>query len=758
MSTIRRLSRLADTLRPTGDPTAAPDIVLRVGLVAFVAVLTLVLFPPRGGQEAPAVGVGVVAPDDVIAPFDYEVRWSEEELGRRQELAALTVAPVYAPSPDAADRGIANIEAYLDRAEATIEERDAEALEALNRVDGMSLGLRPVELRDLADPETRQALRAFARDVVPAIYAEGWLLRAADAARVRASQISVLIPDREEIALPLQRVTALRPGAEIAALDERARQLEPGVERLARQLLPGLLAPNLEARPSLTAIRREEARRRVTPIRAEVLRGELIVGAHTRVTGEQEEKIRALAAELDRRRGGISPENARAGIGALLLDAAMVALLGFYLFLYRRDVFDDLRALAVLAALWSLVVGLAAFVDRVESVPGYAAPVALASLLVAVLWDTRLSAVVTLFLAGYLAGHGGLGFPLLWTGLVGGLCGVWSVRRMRRRTHFYETLLFLAAGNVFAIGCIGLMRLWGWGDFGVAVGWGSLSAGLAVFLAMGLLPILEWASGRTTDLTLLELGDLNRPLLKQLLLDAPGTYHHSIIVGHLAEAAADGVGANSLVARVGSYYHDIGKVRHPEYFVENQRRGVNPHDHLEPRASARIVSRHVSDGVKLAHAAGLPECVIDVIREHHGTTRLSYFWHKASDLEQHDLGDFRYPGPRPRSKETAVVMLADSVEAASRMVQDPTPEKLRATVRRIVEMKLAERQLDEADLTFRDLAIVEESFVSVLAGMHHQRIEYPDVSLHEPALDVDEPAPSALSAGQPPRGGALGPP
>jgi hypothetical protein len=749
--------RVVAALRPTGDPAAGPDLFLRAGLVAFVAVLTLVLFPPRGGQEAPAVRAGVVAPDDVIAPFDYEVRWSGEELSRRQDLAALTVSPVYMPSPAVVDRALANVESYLDRVGTALEEPEVGAaeLEALNRIDGQSLGLRPVELRDLAERGTRDALLAFARDVLPRVYADGWFLSAAEIGRVRGSQISVLVPEGDEVSTPIADVIALRPGAEIAALDERARLLEPPVERLARQLLPGLMVGNLEARPSLTAIRREEARRRVSPIRAEVLRGELVVGAHTRVSAEQEEKVRALAAELDRRRGGLSPENARAGIGALLLDAAILALLGFYLFLYRRDVFGDFRALAVLAALWSLVVGLAAFVDRVDSVPPHAAPVALGSLLIAVLWDTRLSAVVTLFLAGYLAGHGGLGFPLLWTGLVGGLCGAWSVRRLRRRTHFYETLVFIAAGNLFAIGCIALMRLWGWGEFGVAAGWGFLSAGVAVFLAMGLLPILEWASGRTTDLTLLELGDLNRPLLKQLLLDAPGTYHHSIIVGHLAESAAEGIGANSLVARVGSYYHDIGKVRHPQYFVENQRQGLNPHDHLEPRASARIVSRHVSDGIEMARAAGLPECVMDVIREHHGTTRLTYFWHKAGDTEERDLGDFRYPGPRPRSKETAVVMLADSVEAASRVGGEPTPEKLRATVRRIVEMKLAERQLDEADLTFRDLAVVEESFVSVLAGMHHQRVDYPAVSLHAPAVDDAESPGSSSSAGHPPEGGSL---
>lgn len=745
----RGIAALVDAFRPTGDSTAPRDLVLRVALIAFVAILTIVLFPPRGGSDGAAVRVGMVAPEDVIAPFDFQVLWSDADLARRRELAALAVPPVYAPVRGAGEMALTRVEAYLDRVEEAVGASGDVDFEALNRVDGRSLGLRPGELSDLAEPRTLNALRVFVRRALPAVYERHWLLPGPQLARHREGQITVLEPDGEEIVIPLAYVIGLSPRVEIAELAERAARLDPVVGNVALQLLGGLLVPNLEPRSSLTAMRREEARRGVSPIKAEILRGELIVAARTRVTAEDEEKVRALQAEIAQRRGGLTPENARAGLGSLVLNAALLALLGFYFFLYRRDVFDDLRSLIALAIVWTLVTGIAAFADRVEAVPGYVAPVALASLLVAILWDTRLSAVVTLFLAAYLAGQGGLGLPLLWTGLFGGLGGAWSVHRVLRRTQFYESLLFIAVGHIFAIGALALMRLWGWGEFGVSAGWGFLSAGIAVFFAMGLLPILEWLSGRTTDLTLLELADLNRPLLKRLLLDAPGTYHHSIIVGHLAEAAAEGIGANSLLARVGSYYHDIGKIQRPEYFVENQRQGANPHDKLEALASARIVSRHVQDGIEMAHAAGLPERVVDFIREHHGTTPLAYFREKAGQIEERHLGEFHYPGPRPRSKETAVVMLADSVEAASRLVREPAPEKYRQTAHRIVEMKLAERQLDEADLTFRDLAIVEERFVAALSGMYHHRIDYPTVSLHVPQSG-DDAADSLPSIGRAP--------
>lgn len=731
--------------RPSSDPAASGYLAWRGALIVGVALFTVLLFPPSQVRDVPVVRAGTVAPEDVIAPIDFAVARDEKELERRREQAALTVPPVYSVVPSAADSALGRIEAYLDRVARSglPPEAVAEALEPLNRVDGRGLGLRVSELRALLDPTVRRRLLEFAHDVVPDIYDSSWLLRAESLGAISSAQIAVQHPGGEEILVPRSEAVALRPGAEIPTLNRRAPELEPDLQRVAVQLLPGLLAPNLRARAGTTAVRREEARAEVETVESEVLEGELIVGAHTRVTSEQERKVQALQTELEHRRGGgFTPEDLRVALGRLLLSGTILLLFGFYLFTYRRDVFNDFRALAVIALVWMITIGFGAFADSIDGIPSYAPPIALASVLMAVLWDTRLSVAVTLFLAIYLASQGDLGFPLLWVGLLGGLSGGWSVRRIRRRTDFYESLLFVTAGHTFAIAALGLMRLWSWTDFGIGLSWGFLSAALAVFLAMGLMPVLEWTSGRTTDLTLLELADLNRPLLKRLLLEAPGTYHHSILVGNLAEAAAEGIGANSLMARVGAYYHDIGKVERPGYFVENQRGGRNPHDALTPRASATIVLRHVEDGVLAARAAGLPDLVVDFIREHHGTTRLDYFWRKEAergDEVEPPAVDFLYPGPTPRSKESAVVMLADSVEAACRVVPEPTAERFRETIRRVVETKLEQRQLDQAGLTFRDLSILENAFVSVLTGIHHHRIEYPTFAVRTPEAE-DAPA------------------
>ena len=726
--------------RPSRDSTSSRDLALRLLLPALVAGFTLLLFPPPGGYDVPVVRVGAVASEDLLAPFDYPVRRDDQELMRLREQAAASVPPVYAVRPAGADSALATIEGFLDRFVGISPESLPARLPELVRVDGRAVELRASELRELADPAVRDRVLEFARRAVPAVYEESWLLDAREAPSIVGTQLEIRQPGHQPVVVSRDALTFLEPGADIPSLAQRAERLDPEIRRLVLDLLPALMPPSLEARPSLTSVRQDEARRSVSPYAGEVLRGELIVAAHTRVTPEQFAKVASLRQELDRRHAGFSGDDLRAVLGGFAVGVAILFLFGFYLFQYRRDVFDDYRALAVLALVWALVIGLAAFAERVEAMPDYAAPVALGSILVAILWDARLSVATTLFLSVLIVAQVELGFPVLWTGLLGGLAGAWSVRRIRRRTQFYESLLFIIVGHTFALGALALVQLWTPVDLAVGLAWGALSAALSVFIAMGLLPILEWASGRTTDLTLLELADLNRPILKQLLVEAPGTFHHSVVVGNLAEAAAEGIGSNSLLARVGAYYHDIGKIRRPEYFVENQRDGINPHQSLRPAASARIVSRHVSEGVVMARSAGLPECVMDFIREHHGTTRLSYFWHQAERegrIEPATLGDFVYPGPRPRTKETAVIMLADSVEAASRVVRDPSPARFEEVVRRIVELKLEEHQLDDADLTFRDLATVQEKFVGVLCGMHHQRVDYPYVSLHAP--EVQDP-------------------
>jgi cyclic-di-AMP phosphodiesterase PgpH len=267
-------------------------------------------------------------------------------------------------------------------------------------------------------------------------------------------------------------------------------------------------------------------------------------------------------------------------------------------------------------------------------------------------------------------------------------------------------------------------------EISLAVPAGFLAGILSSMITMFVTPFLENIFNYTTDIGLLELSNLNHPLLKKMIVQAPGTYHHSMLVGSMVEAAAEEIGANPLLAKVMSYYHDIGKMEHSNYFIENQKVGNNPHDHISPYMSKTLLIAHVKDGVELGVSYKLGQPIIDGMLQHHGTTLISFFYNKALDLKadsEADVAedDFRYPGPKPQFREAALCMLADSIEAASRSLDEPTPVRLQNIVRNIVQRKFMEAQLDECSLTLKDLSKVELAFTKILLGIYHQRIDYP---------------------------------
>jgi len=321
--------------------------------------------------------------------------------------------------------------------------------------------------------------------------------------------------------------------------------------------------------------------------------------------------------------------------------------------------------------------------------------------------------------------------PALFVSLIGGVTAALSIRALRRRSNFYVPVAIIALGYLAAALALGLAGDWTIVEVGVRGVWGAANGLVCAGLAFFLLPMAESLTAITTDLTLLELSDPSRPLLRRLSLEAPGTYAHSVAMANLVEAACNRIGANGLLGRVGCYYHDIGKIKNPQYFVENQTRGNNPHDRLKARQSAQIIKAHVTDGLALAHEARLPEAVAAFIPEHHGTTEITYFLDRAKksgDGGSADAGEYAYPGPRPRSKETAITMLADSVEAALRVLEDLTPTKIEEVIDHIVRNKLNAGQLDEAPMTLQQVEQVKLEFVRIITGMYHNRIDYPESS------------------------------
>jgi hypothetical protein len=347
-------------------------------------------------------------------------------------------------------------------------------------------------------------------------------------------------------------------------------------------------------------------------------------------------------------------------------------------------------------------------------------------------------------------------FPLFIYFVIAGLMGVWGVQNCRRRSALIQTGLIISVANMILVAAFKLLEFPFTGNDLLigevfALGGGVLTG----VLALGLTPIMESLFRYSSNIRLLELLNLDQPVLKDLMLIAPGTYHHSMVVGQMVEAAAETIGANPMLAKAAAFYHDIGKIKKPNYFVENQTSGENKHEKLAPSMSSLILISHVKDGVDLARKHRLGENIADIIRQHHGTNLISYFFHKAQTQaakpNQAKMEDYRYPGPRPQTKEAGLVLLADQVEAASRTLTDPTPARIQGMVQKIINNVFADGQLDECELTLKDLHHIARSFNKILSGIFHQRIQYPQAIDKKKAhddLDKQPPKKNGTKSGE----------
>ncbi len=494
------------------------------------------------------------------------------------------------------------------------------------------------------------------------------------------------------------------------------------------------IAPNSFFNAAKTSAQRAQARERVSAVYRTIEKGQAIVREGEVVTPFSLEALEAT--------GFLRPRLVAADYtGPALLALLLTTLLALYLIRLRPQVMLAPRALLLIAFLLLLFAVGAKMLGEQTTLLHYLFPISAAAMLITVLLDATTALGATLVLAfafGFFV-HGSLEFTLL--ALAGGIVASLTLERIERLPAFLWSGVYVALTNAAVVAIFRALTLdldpGLWGQMLLAAIGNGILSGL---IALGSLFILGKLFGITTSLELLDLARPTHPLLKKLLVEAPGTYHHSLIVGQLAEQAAQRVGADALLVRVAAYYHDVGKTRSPQSFVENQMDGINIHDTLAPRASAGMVIDHVSRGLELAKKYGVPARVREFIPQHHGTTLAAYFHRKAIKANETPVNeaDFRYPGPKPQSRETGILMLADGVEATARAERPTTPEQIRTIIDRIVGERLRDGQLEESELTLRDLQLVKEAFFGVLQGLYHPRVRYP-----EPPERKDPPSEAA---------------
>ncbi|MEW6050099.1 MAG: HDIG domain-containing metalloprotein [Candidatus Zixiibacteriota bacterium] len=491
----------------------------------------------------------------------------------------------------------------------------------------------------------------------------------------------------------------------------------------------GFLQPNLWVDMAEYNRRVNESMAQISPVKETLNTGDIIVRAGMRVGDRQEAVLNELARI--RHSKALSegwPVALWPVIARILLVLAAFGIQYLFLFYFRPDTFRSNPRLLALFLVFVLQLLLVYIVKRLGIEHGaYLYPIAVLPIMVTVLYDAEIGMLSTIILALLLGVLHRFDFTLSLMTIVIGTVACFTSREVRKRSHFYRIMFSVMLAYVALIYVVETLKLSPRHELAVQIGFGAAAAFFSSILTIGILPVFESMFGITTDITLLELSDLNHPLLKRLALEAPGTYHHSISVGNLSEAAAKAIGANALLARVGCYYHDIGKIEIPEYFVENQLSVKSRHEALSPSMSSLILSAHVKRGRLLGEEADIPDDVLNFIEEHHGTMVMTYFYNKALEqgTDPASMDKFRYPGPRPQTRETGIAMLADAVEAASRTLDDPKPARIQSLIQRIINDRFQSGELDECPLTLRDLARIREAFAQMLIGAFHQRVAYP---------------------------------
>jgi putative nucleotidyltransferase with HDIG domain len=665
----------------------------------FLAVAIFAVLSVSIGSDQVNLAVGDVAKTDITAPVTRSfVSDSLTEAARTS--AADAVAPVYveiAPRADIRDRQLNLYDSVARSVLSILDQRDKSTIAA-----------------DVVRSRLTAALPGFSDDQITSLStlaADTWT-QITDAGRtVLDATLGGEVRD-DLLADARQQVRT-----------NITNDLPQAEREMAGDLAAAQVEPNMQQSASRTASAKAAARDAVADVVVDVRQGEIVVREGDPITQLVVEKLEHL--DLTRPR-----LEAAAVAGHALIAILIAALLVAFLWRFEPAIWFRNRSLLLfMLALLGTAVALRISADR--ALWAYVVPSAATVLLTAILLDGAAGAAMALALAA-LAGvmnQDAFG-PTMYT-LAGGLAAVITIVRAERLNVFVRAGVAIGLSNIALLTAFNLIEHVDLPGILQGLAAGTVNAALAVFLAVGSFAVLGNLFGIMTVFRLLELANPSSRLLRRLLMETPGTYHHSVMVGNLAERAAETIGADPLLARVAAYYHDIGKMKNPLAFIENQAGAHNIHDDLTPESSARIIAGHVRDGIDLGYEFGLPVQIIGFIPQHHGTSVMSYFYGKAlrelgGDEEVAAPDRYRYPGPKPQSREAAILMLADGVEASVRSLEEKDEVSIRAMVNRIVDARVEDGQLDEAELTLRNLSQIKEAFVQQLLGMYHTRIQYPD--------------------------------
>lgn len=636
---------------------------------------------------------------DLISPFSFAILKTEPEVSTDKKDALESLLPIYRYNPD-----LINVieDAFLNEFEvkwrgSTIDERD------------------------------REAVRESALSLLKSIYQKGIIATQPKHLQGNKFYDFVLLNNNVSKVVSTQDVFTVPTALQFFSTNFKVTDLR--IRELIINLVEDHLQPNILFDEKMTAVVQTNTINSLSTTRGMVQKGELIVANGNVVDDETFQKLQSFKETYEVQTKTIG-DSKLVFLGQLILVGFIVSLLMVFLYMFRKDIFADNRQLSLillviicmlLALTWAIKINLPSL---------YYIPFCIVPIIIRILFDTRLALylhLLVILIAGFFVPNS---FEFVFFQTTAGMVAIYSIRNLVKREQLLLSALFILSAYLICYVGVALLREGTvdeieWINFAPFV--------VSVLLSLIAYPVIyafERVFGITSDVALIEVTNTNNKLLRELAFKAPGSFQHSLQVANLAEAAIFKIGGNALLVRAGALYHDIGKIENPQYFIENNT-GVSPHDKLPYEQSAQIIIKHVHKGIEIARKHQIPESVIDFIRTHHGNTRVDFFYQsflKNSPEKFVDENIFRYPGPIPFSKETGVLMLADSVEAASRSLKNPDAQRINDLVERIIDYKLEQKQLDNCDLTLKDLETIKLIFKTMLMSIYHVRIDYPQTT------------------------------
>ena len=747
---------------------------------AIITVIIIALLFPKNRYSAYSYKINDITRSAIIAPFDFPILKSDTELAKDRSEALKKIPFVFKLSQDIQNAELTKLQAFFANMEKIQAARQKyedsmklldryryskrfEEIQSMTQTDSISYTNLLTQIQTdyafgknspvytqliLGTDNKRENIFApvkfypLLRQILSDLYAH--LILDISKKDIISDGIAIQL-ENEELHEKIDQLLTLEEAWTKAKLTLQAKYPEQDskVINTGYEILVQFLKPNLIYQKEITKSRQQEAINKVPISKGIVLENEKIVDANTKITPEISRKLESMSKERIRRsniRGGLRKSLPVIGdpvifLGQVLLVAIISLFLVTFLLSYRPSIVKDPKMVILLGIIFIIEALFTTVFVQKFNISEFAIPITIAAMTMTILFDSKIAfvgaATITLIVGAQLQGS----LDFIIASIFVNSFAIYSVRKLRKRSQVFQSIIYILLGYTISIVVTELLKYSSVTEMTDNLIYAGLNAFLSPFFAYGLISLLEMIFGITTDLTLLELADFNHPLLKALSKEATGTFTHCVTVGNLAEAAADSIGANALLARVGAYYHDIGKITKPEYFIENQAYDSNKHDNLAPNLSALIIINHVKEGLRLAKEYKLPKALMDFIPTHHGTTRVEYFYNKAKEKSGGDSAinenDFRYPGPKPQTRETGILMICETIEAASRSLEKPTLGNIEKLIDSIIDKRLQLGQLDECPLTFADLKKIKgdiktnTGILPILKGIHHLRVEYP---------------------------------